>query len=390
MNDDAVSAVVLAAGEGRRLEPLTNRRPKPMVPVANQPILEHVVAAIADAGVERIVLVVGYQQERIRNHFGDGDDWDIDIEYVVQDKQLGTAHAVLQAQSAISSQFLVLNGDRLVETSLVERVRDEIESGNGPVMTVTRSKHASDYGVVTVADGRVTDITEKPAPPVTSELINAGVYGFDPSIFDALRSTPTERGELAITTTLKRITEDRPIQAVRYRGRWLDVSHLWDLLDVNASVIDETDTTDAEERREASAIANNAVLGSDVTIGANATIGGSTSIGNNVTIKPNAVVSNAVVFPDAVIESGAVVQDAIVAENARVGANTTITGEPTTMVVDGEVHEGIDLGGVVGDNAVIGNGGTVEPGTVLGDGATVDHGVSVGGRIETDAIVRRG
>jgi len=75
MNDTDVTAVVLAAGEGRRLEPLTNRRPKPMVPVANRPILEYVVSAIADAGIDRVVLVVGYQQERIRNHFGDGDDW---------------------------------------------------------------------------------------------------------------------------------------------------------------------------------------------------------------------------------------------------------------------------------------------------------------------------
>ena len=101
MSDTPVTAVVLAAGEGRRLEPLTNRRPKPMVPVANRPLLEHVVEAVAAAGINRIALVVGYRQERIRNHFGDGDDWGVTIEYVEQSTQLGTGHAVLQAEPVV-------------------------------------------------------------------------------------------------------------------------------------------------------------------------------------------------------------------------------------------------------------------------------------------------
>ncbi|SER82158.1 sugar phosphate nucleotidyltransferase [Natrinema salaciae] len=388
MQEENVSAVVLAAGEGRRLEPLTNRRPKPMVPVSNRPILEYVVSAIADAGLERIVLVVGYQQERIRNYFGDGDDWGIDIEYVVQENQLGTAHAIAQAESAVTGSFLVLNGDRLVEASLVEQVRDEVGTSDGPVMAVTRSDHASDYGVVSMDGERVTEISEKPREPITSEVINAGVYGFDESVFDAIRATPTEGGELAITATLERIAEKRSIRAVRYRGLWQDVSHLWDLLEINAAVIDEVDEDDSTLHHDA--VASDTAIGDDVTLGRNATIGGGTAIGDNVTIEANAVLSNAVVFSDAVIEAGAVVRDAIVAGNARIGANATIAGGSTTVVVEGEVHEDVDLGGVVGDNATVGSGVTAAPGTVVGDGATVDHGVSVDGRIEPDAIVRRG
>ncbi|MFC4245633.1 sugar phosphate nucleotidyltransferase [Natribaculum luteum] len=388
MDDNNVSAVVLAAGEGRRLEPLTNRRPKPMVPVANRPILEYVVSAIADAGIDRIVLVVGYQQERIRNHFGDGNDWGIDIEYAVQEKQLGTAHAVLQAEALVTNPFLVLNGDRLVDASLVDRVRREIERSDGPVMAVTRTDHASDYGVVSIDGDRVTAIAEKPREPVTSEIINAGVYGFGDSIFEAIRATPTERGELAITTTLERITDDHPIRAVRYRGLWLDVSHLWDLLDVNAAAVDDFDEQGSTPLE--GAVASDTVIGTDVTLGPNATVGGGTAIGDNVTIESNAVLSNAVVFSDAVIEAGAVVRDSVVGENARIGANATITGDSARMIVEGEVHDDVDLGGVVGDNATVGSGVTVEPGTVVGDGATVAHGVSVSGRIEPDAIVRRG
>ena len=107
-----MKAVILAAGEGRRLDPLTNRRPKPMVPVRNQPLLEYVIEAVSAAGIDEIVLVVGYKRDRIQQHFGDGDDWGVTIEYVVQEKQLGTGHAVLQAEAVIDGDFLVLNGDR--------------------------------------------------------------------------------------------------------------------------------------------------------------------------------------------------------------------------------------------------------------------------------------
>ncbi|GAB3669308.1 sugar phosphate nucleotidyltransferase [Halopiger thermotolerans] len=388
MSEANVPAVVLAAGEGRRLDPLTNRRPKPMVPVANRPILEYVISAIAEAGIDRVVLVVGYREERIRNHFGDGDDWGIDIEYVVQETQLGTAHAVLQAEPAVDGPFLVLNGDRIVDSSVVERVRDEIVAADdGPVMAVTRAGHASDYGVVSLEGDRIVDITEKPTAPVQSEVINAGVYGFDGAIFDAIRETPTEHGEMAITTTLQDIASDEPIRAVRYRDVWQDVSYLWDLLDVNAAVIDEFDDSDAELD---GSIATDTTIGENVSLGTNATIGGSVAIGDNVTIEANATVSNAVVFSDAVIEAGAVVRDAIVAGNARIGANATIAGGESTVVVGDEVHEDVELGGVVGDNATVGGGTVLDPGTVLGDGAVVDPGATVGGRIESDAIVRRG
>jgi glucose-1-phosphate thymidylyltransferase len=255
-------------------------------------------------------------------------------------------------------------------------------------MAVTRTDDASDYGVVSLDGDQVTTITEKPHDPAPTELINAGVYGFAPSIFTAIRDTPTERGELALPTTLERIAADQPIQAVRYQGTWLDVSHLWDLLDVNAAMIDAAE--DRDQPALDGAIASDTAIGDDVVLGPNATVEGGTALGANVTVEANAVLANAVVFPDAVIEAGAVVRDAIIASNVRIGANTTIAGGATTVVVEGEVHDDVTLGGVVGDNATVGSGVTVDPGSVIGDGATVAHGASVDGRIEPDAVVRRG
>ncbi|SDY78159.1 sugar phosphate nucleotidyltransferase [Halopenitus persicus] len=391
MTDDSVTAVVLAAGEGRRLEPLTNRRPKPMLPVATRPILEYVIEAIREAGIDRIVLVVGYRQERIRNHFGDGDDWDVDVEYVEQANQLGTGHALLQAEPAVGDRFVVLNGDRIVDADLVRRVREATVGGDTPVMAVTDVDHPREYGVVTL-DGadRVTGIAEKPEAPVSTSRINAGVYGFTAAVFDAIRETsPT--GELALTDTLDRIADEDPITAIGYRGQWLDVSYLWDLLRVNASLVGTDGGANAGIDADSSPeIADDVVVGDDVRLGANAVVGGGSALGENATVGPNAVVEGSVVFPDAVIEAGAVVRDAVVAGNARVGANATIAGGRATVVVDDEVHPDVRLGGVVGDNATVGGGATLVPGTVLGDVSRVDPGAVVSGTIEPDAVVRRG
>ncbi len=396
MSDDSVTAVILAAGEGRRLEPLTNRRPKPMVSVANRPLLEHVVEAVAAAGVDRIALVVGYRQERIRNHFGDGDDWGVTIEYVEQSTQLGTGHAVLQAEPVVDGPFIVLNGDRIVDPAVVSRVRDRARDGDHPAMTVTTAEHPREYGVVSLDGDRVTGIDEKPEGPVETNRINAGVYAFSPAVFDAIRETHAP-GELAITATLNELASAGDLTAVRYNGRWLDVSNLWDLLTVNAALIGEPERTEPERTEpadpaldESVTVADDVALAGNVRVGPNVTIGGSTAIGSNATIEASAVVENAVIFPDAVIGAGAVVRDAIVAGNARIGPNATIAGGPATVVVGDAVHRDVDFGGVVGDNATVGGGATLTDGAVVGDDVRADAGVVIDGRIESDAVVRRG
>ncbi len=401
MGTAAVSAVILAAGEGRRLEPLTNRRPKPMVPVANRPLLEHVLEAVVAAGIDHVVFVVGYRQERIRNHFGDGDDWDVDIDYVEQSTQLGTGHAVLQAESAVDGPFVVLNGDRIVDPSIVAEVCDHAASGETPTMAVTRVDNPQAYGVVTLDGDQVVAIDEKPEGPVETGRINAGVYGFSPAVFEAIRETTTA-GELTITATLNDLAVSAGVHAVSYDDRWLDVSNLWDLLAVNAALIGAGEAAGKKTVGEAVAskttgahpdsvsVANDVVLADTVRVGPNVTLGGATAIGRNATVEAGAVVENVVVFPDAVIGAGAVVRDAIIAGNARVGPNTTIAGEPATVVVGDTVHHDVALSGVVGDNATIGAGATITDGAVVGDDVAAEAGVVVDGRVAPGAVVRRG
>ena len=386
-----MKAVILAAGEGRRLEPLTDVRPKPMLPVANKPLLEHVLEAVVDAGVEEVVLVIGYKRERIQDHFGDGDDWGIDIEYVVQEKQLGTGHAILQVESAIEGPFLVLNGDRIIETEIVREGLDAPTTDEMRVV-VTRSDQPSEYGVVQLDGERVESITEKPrAHAAASQIINAGIYRFDPSMFDAIRATEVD-GELAVTDTLQGLVERDRVLAVHYDGPWLDVSYLWDYLEVNAAVLDRYESTRSPPASpgEGGVVSEAVAVGPGTTVLPNATVLRGTALGANVRVGPNAVLSNCIVLPDATVGAGAVLQDCIVGENAVIGPNSTVEGGPATVQAEGQVFEGVRLGGVIGDNASLGGDVTVSPGATVGTGATAEAGSWLRGRLPSGADVRRG
>lgn len=383
-------AVILAAGEGMRLRPLTRTRPKPMVPIANRPLLEYVLEAVADAGIEDVVLVVGYKRERIQSHFGDGNDWEVDITYAVQDKQLGTGHAVAQAEPYVDDDFVVLNGDRIIDSALVSRIADA--STPTPAVAIRRSETPSAYGVIDLDGDRVVSIDEKPQGRTpTSDLINAGVYKFSPSVFDAIRAIDTV-GESPITAALDRLAAEGSVQAVRYNGRWLDVSVPWNLLSVNASVLDETGghVDDSAVVHDSATVAGPVDIDSDAHVHPNATLLAGTSLGANAEIGANAVVSNTVVLPDATVEAGAVLHDCIVGSNSVVGANGTVSGGVSTVALAGELYESVRLGAVVGDNVHVGGGVTLAPGTIVGNDARVHEGTTLDGYVEDGATIRRG
>jgi glucose-1-phosphate thymidylyltransferase len=389
-----MKAVILAAGEGHRLDPLTENRPKPMVPVANKPVLEYVVETVARAGIDEIVLVVGYERARIQSYFGDGDDWDVAIEYAVQEKQLGTAHALLQARPYLDEPFLVLNGDRIIDASAVERVASSCTGDVGALVAVTSVDIPTRYGVVDLDGERVAEIREKPpAHEASTNLINAGIYAFRPDVFDRIdASIAGTHGETGLPSILNELTTETTVRAVRYDGRWLDLTYLWDLPFLNGRLLEELDEPDldAVTVSEGASIAGDVVLDRGTRVRPFATLERGVALGENVSVGANAVLSNAVVMADATIEPGAVVVDAVIGQNATVGANATIAGGRGDLVVEGTYHEDVRLGGVIGDNATLGADVTVAPATVVGTDATVESGLTVDREVPAGTEVRRG
>jgi glucose-1-phosphate thymidylyltransferase len=393
------TAVVLAAGEGTRLRPLTRNRPKPMLPAANSPILEHVLNALVEAGIERLVLVVGYQRRRVQEHFGPSYRG-CPITYVHQKKQLGTGHALLQARDAVDGSVLVANGDHLIEADSVEAVIDLFEAETpSAAMAVIERDDAEKYGAVRLDGSTIETLVEKPDSDAF-RLINAGIYAFDEAIFEAIEETPRQAGELALTETLERIVADGRTRGVRVDGLWVDATYPWDLLEVASSGL-EAGRVEEPKRETGVWVADTArvhddatlrppvVIGADCEVGPGAVIGPTVALGENSTVEANATIERGVIETDSRVGHGATIVDAVFGQRVRVGADVTIPGGPGTVRVGNEVFERQRLGAVLADGVTVGGAATFEPGALVGPDAEIGASTHVRGQIAEGAEVVR-
>lgn len=390
------TGVVLAAGEGTRLRPLTRNRPKPMLPAANRPILEYVLDALVDAGLDRIVLVVGYRRARVQEHFGPTYR-DVQLNYVQQDKQLGSGHALLAAQDSVSGPFVAVNGDRVIEPQTVETVLDRFTETDRTTMAVREHPNPSAYGAVSISDGRVVDLVEKPDRD-GFRLINAGVYAFAPDVFDALESTARRDGELILTDALA--VDDGGVAAAVTEGLWVDATYPWDLLEVARQLLRDGWVTEPERTpgihvdpsarvHDEATLQRPVVVGPDVEIGAGAVVGPEVALGRNVTVESNATIERSVLDADTRVGPGATLLDCVTGQNVTVGPNVLVPGGPGDVRVGERVFEEQRLGAVVADRAELAGGSVCAPGTLVGSNARVGIGANVHGRVPEDAEVVR-
>ena len=396
------AAVVLAAGEGTRLRPLTRNRPKPMLPAADRPILEHVFDALIGAGIERLHVVVGYKRDRVQDHFGPTYR-NVPINYVAQDKQLGSGHALLQAREAVADEegLLVVNGDQVIERQMVADVLDAFEEDDGnATLAVTEQADVSHYGAVVMDGNRVVELVEKPDTD-DYRLLNAGVYAFAPAIFDAIEETPRVQGELALTDTLADlIDEDALVRGVVTEELWEDATYPWDLLDVSQDLLLHGRVTEPE-RDERVWVADSAtvhddatlqapvVVGPDTEVRAGADVGAYTALGRNATVGANAVVARSVLDTDARVGPNATLLDCVTGQGVTLGADATVSGGPGDVRVGDTVFEDQRLGAVLADRVRAAGDVSFAPGTLVGPSAHLRTGVTVSENISEHADVYR-
>jgi glucose-1-phosphate thymidylyltransferase len=370
-----------------------------MLPAANRPILEHVFDDLIEAGLDRIVVVVGYRHDRVQAHFGPRYRG-VPLTYVIQDKQLGSGHALLEARSAVSEPVLVVNGDRLIEASMIEDVVDEFETeDNTPTLAVTERQDARQYGAVELRGGDIQTIVEKPDTD-QFRLINAGVYAFDESIFDAIDETPRQNGELALTDTISRLVENERVKGVKTRGMWVDATYPWDLLTVAREVLTRGRIhepargdgvwVDNEARiHDDATLQGPVVVGPDSEVGPGAVVGPNVALGRNVTLGANATVQESLVDADTRVDAAATLVDTVTGQDVHVGAGTIVPGGPADVRVGDRVFTDQQLGAVIADRVTLGGDVTVTPGSLVGPNAKVHPGVTITGRVNGGAEVMR-
>ncbi|MFC7209809.1 UTP--glucose-1-phosphate uridylyltransferase AglF [Natronoarchaeum sp. GCM10025321] len=223
-----MKAVVLAAGKGTRLRPLTDDKPKGLVEVNGRPIVTHCFERLAELGAEEFVVVVGYRKEDIIEHYGD--EWEgIPITYTHQREQNGLAHALLTAEEHIDDDFMLILGDNIFEANLEDVVHRQKESRADAAFLVEEVPwdEASRYGVCdTNSYGEITDVVEKPDDP-PSNLVMTGFYTFSPAIFHACKLVqPSNRGEYEISEAIDLLIQSgRTIDAIGLDGWRIDVGY---------------------------------------------------------------------------------------------------------------------------------------------------------------------
>ena len=222
-----MNAVILAAGKGTRLRPLTEDKPKVLVEVDGRPLIEYAFDALIDAGVSEFVVVVGYESELIVDRYGDAYEG-VPITYAHQHEQLGLAHALLTAEPHVDGDFMLMLGDNVFEANLGDVIDRRAEGADAALLVEEVPwEEASRYGVCdTTEDGEITRVVEKPDDP-PSNLVMTGFYVFTPAIFHACHLVqPSDRGEYELPDAIDLlIRSGRTVDAVRMDGWRIDVGY---------------------------------------------------------------------------------------------------------------------------------------------------------------------
>ncbi|CCQ33168.1 Glucose-1-phosphate thymidylyltransferase protein [Halorhabdus tiamatea SARL4B] len=244
-----MKAVVLAAGKGTRLRPLTEDKPKAMVEVNGKPLLTHAFEQLIGLGAEELIVVVGYRKEDIISYYDDAFEG-VPITYTHQREQKGLAHALLTAEEHVEDDFMLMLGDNIFQANLEDVVKRQRESRTDAAFLVEEVpwEEASRYGVCDTNDyGEITEVIEKPDDP-PSNLVMTGFYTFSPAIFHAAKLVqPSDRGEYEISEAIDLLLQSgRTIDAIRLDGWRIDVGYPEDRDRAEAKLQDAEAESEAE------------------------------------------------------------------------------------------------------------------------------------------------
>jgi bifunctional UDP-N-acetylglucosamine pyrophosphorylase/glucosamine-1-phosphate N-acetyltransferase len=401
-----MKAVILAAGEGTRMRPLTANLPKPLLPVAGKPFLRHTLEAVARTDIRDVTILVGWQGHRIRESFGHGEDLGLRIRYEEQSERLGTAHAIGCLRSQLDGPFLTIYGDVVITGDALRELVAYHKKVSAPILSLAEVANPRPFGVVEVDDGRVVGLEEKPRTP-KSHLINAGIYLFDMDVFPLIDKTPkSQRGEYEITDTIRAMIAHGTVHGFRLPGEWLDVGHPWDLLRANATLlkslrsgthgdVDPGATLVGDVLVEAGAhvragstIEGPTIIGRDAQIGPNCYIRPCTSVGPKAKVGNACEVKNSILMASTHVPHQNYVGDSILGERCNLGAGTKIANlrldESSIHVVwkGADVDTGLrKLGVIMGDDVRVGINASIDAGTIIGEESFIGPGATVRGNV---------
>ena len=367
-----MQAVILAAGEGKRVRPFTRSRPKALIPVANRPIIEYTIQALLTNGVREIIVVVGYRKEQVIRYLN---QLDAEIEVVVQERQLGTANALKCAEPLIKGDFLVLPGDNSIDTESIGRIKDLNNA-----MLVKEHPNPSNFGVVQVRDDLIIGIEEKPAD-TAGFTVSTGILSLTPRVFEYMQGNDLTD---AIACMLEGGVEIRAVVA----EDWQDALYPWDLLRMNERLLSGVRLVKGGEIHRSAIVQGKVCIGGGTVVGPNTIITGpvaigrdsvigphcvilpGTSIGARVRVEPFTLIGNSLIMDDAAIGSHTRVIDAVIGEGTILGDHTSFVTAPGILEIEGMLVR-TEFGGIIGDR-VTSAPFTTYRGCIIGNNVSIE------------------
>lgn len=334
-----MKALILCAGKGTRLRPLTLTNAKPLIPIANKPTIMYSIEKIKESGISDIGIVVSPENiEAFQRVLGDGSSLDIKITYIIQEKPQGLAHAVKVAKDFLNNEdFLMFLGDNLVYFDLKSFIKKFEQSEYESYILLTPVENPWDFGIALIEDSKVVKVVEKPKVP-PSNLAIVGVYIFTPLIFEAIdHLSPSWRGEYEITDAIQWLIDNsKNVGAHIIEGWWKDTGKPEDLIEANRKILSELKEMQIEgEIREDSLIQGNVVIGKNTKI-INSIIRGPAIVGDNTTISnsyigPYTSIGDGVYISSSEIEHSIILNDANIL-NIPVRIESSVIGENANII----------------------------------------------------------
>lgn len=372
--DDFLKAVIMAGGEGARLRPLTCDRPKPMVPIMNKPMMEHIINLLKKHNFEEIAVTLQYMPEAIKEFFKEGNNWGVNLNYFVEETPLGTAGSVKNASSFLDQTFLVISGDALTDIDLTEAVRFHREKGSMATLVLTSVETPLEYGVViTEEDGRISQFLEKPSwGEVFSDTVNTGIYILEPEVLEYFE--PGVKFDFSKDLFPKLLENKDPLYGYVAPGYWCDVGNLQQYLHAHFDVLQGLVTLEMDGTE----------LKSGVWVGAGAKVSPEADlippivIGDGCIIHPGAEVKEySVIGTGTIIEKGASVKRSVCWQNSFLGKNSALRG----AVICSQVHlkDGVQVleGAVIGEGSILENNSQIKPGVKVWPHKNVESGITL-------------
>ncbi|HRE40316.1 MAG TPA: sugar phosphate nucleotidyltransferase [Ignavibacteria bacterium] len=307
----------MAGGFGTRLRPLTNEIPKPMVPVVNKPMLEHIFNLLKLHGITDYVMLLYFMPEKIKNFFGDGKEYGVNIKYIVPDSDYGTAGAVKCAEEYINDKFIVISGDVLTDFDLSEVAKFHNNKNATATISLYSAENPLQFGIVlTNEEGKIVRFLEKPSSSeVFSDTINTGIYFFNKEIFNYIPKN--ENYDFSKDLFPKLLNENIPLYGYNCKGYWRDVGNLEEYIIANLEAL----KGDLHYINETGKDGN--CIGENVTIGKNVLIENSI-IGDDCKIGDGSIIRNSVLWNNNILDSKVSLLFDVIGKNCSFGQNTRI------------------------------------------------------------------